>query len=298
MREEGIWSEVAAFLRYQLFEVGETTVTPSKILIFLGIVAIAYLFSAIVQRGLMGALHKRRPESAARISGLVRLLHYFLVMIGFAIGLQSIGVDLSILFAAGAVFAVGVGFAVQNVAQNFVSGLLLLVERAIKPGDILEVEDRMVKVQQVGIRATIARTRDDEDVIIPNSVLVQSTVTNYTLRDSMFRVRADVGVAYESDLETVKKALQEAAEETSQVSESPRSRILLRGYGDSTVNYELSIWIDDPWKSQVVESDLLEAIWRAFKRHEVVIAFPQIDIHLDAPVERAFSTLPKLIKAG
>jgi len=203
---------------------------------------------------------------------------------------------LSLLFAAGAVFAVGVGFAVQNVAQNFVSGVLLLMERAIKPGDILEVEGVIVRVIHVGIRATIGRTRDDEDLIIPNSILVQSTVTNYTFKDSVYRVRAGVGVSYKSDLHKVRQALEAAADELIKDWTLKRTRLLLTGFGDSTVNYELSVWIEDPWDSPAVQSNLLEAIWWSFKKHGVVIAFPQVDLHLDGPVEHAFSELPKLIQ--
>jgi small-conductance mechanosensitive channel len=107
------------------------------------------------------------------------------------------------LFAAGAIVAVGLGFAMQSIAQNFVAGIILLSERAIKPGDVLEVEGKLVRVVRMGIRSSVARSRDGEDLIIPNATLIQTTVKNFTLRDSSYRIRARVGVVYGSDMRVV-----------------------------------------------------------------------------------------------
>ena len=139
----------------------------------------------------------------------MKLLSQIVVAIGLGIGLQTIGINLSALFAAGAIFAIGLGFAMQNIMQNFVSGVILLTERSITPGDVLKVEQQFVQVQKMGVRATIARTLDDEEIIIPNSAIVQSTVTNYTLRDSMYRLRCTVGVVYSSDMRLVREVLEE-----------------------------------------------------------------------------------------
>ncbi len=127
------------------------------------------------------------------------------------VAMRTTGIRLDALFAAGAVFAVGFGFAMQNIAQNFVSGVILLFERTIKPGDVIEVGGQIVKVQQMSIRATIVRTLDEEDVIVPNSSLVQSNVKNFTLEDNIYRVRVTVGVSYSSDVPKVKAALEGCA---------------------------------------------------------------------------------------
>lgn len=141
-----------------------------------------------------------------------RLIYYALLMLGLGIALHTIGINMTGLFAAGAVFAVGVGFAMQNIASNFVSGVILLLEGAIKPGDVLEVEDRVVRVREMGMRAAVARTLDDEDLIIPNSALVQSTVKNFTLRDHLYRLKSTVGVVYSSDMAKVEETLVSLAE--------------------------------------------------------------------------------------
>jgi len=135
---------------------------------------------------------------------------YAVVAIGVVAALGTLGVNLAALVAAGAFFAVALGFAMKNIAENFVGGIILLTERTIKPGDILEVEGRVVRVTRMGLRATVARSRDDEDVIIPNAALVTNTVTNYTLRDPLYRLRTTVGVSYGSDIALVMQTLRAA----------------------------------------------------------------------------------------
>jgi small-conductance mechanosensitive channel len=175
---------------------------------------------------------------------------------------------------------VGFGFAMQNITQNFFSGLILLMERSIKPGDILEVDDRMVRVREMGLRSTVARTLDEEDLIIPNAVLVQQTVKNYTLRDNLVRLRATVGVAYGSDLEAVEEGLERACHGLPGLSPGHPPAVLLTGLGDSAVLFEVSVWIENPWASRIVLSQLYKEIVTALGRVGVTIAFPQLDVHL------------------
>ncbi len=209
-----------------------------------------------------------------------RLVQYAVMLLGLGIALQTLGVDLGALFAASAFFAVALGFAMQNVAQNFVSGIILLTERTIKPGDVLEVENRVVRVTRMGLRATVARTRDEEDLIIPNSALVQNTVTNYTLRDAVYRVRATVGVSYNSDLEVVADALYRAAMTLPSRMENRDARVLLVGFGDSSVDFDVSVWTQDPWGSRQDLSNLNHAIWTGLKTAGITIPFPQRDVHV------------------
>ena len=210
---------------------------------------------------------------------------------GIAVALHTVGINLTALFAAGALFAVALGFAMQNITQNFASGVILLVERSIKPGDILKVEGKLVKVIRMGIRATVSRTLDDEEIIIPNAVLVQNSVTNYTLKDKLYRLRAMVGVVYWSDMALVRETLEKVARQIPWRVENLDPRILLRQFGSSSVDYEVSVWIDDPWRLQLRLSELHEAIWWALKEAGITIAFPQVDVHLDPPVMRSLEGL-------
>jgi small-conductance mechanosensitive channel len=268
-------------LSQPFFTLGQTPVTPALLLLILGLVVATLTASWLLQR-IVGRTARRLGTSREEaVEAVQRLAHYAVLAVGLGMILDAVGIDLSTLFAAGAIFAIGLGFAMQNIAQNFVSGLILLVERSIKPGDVLEVEGTFVRVRQMGIRATIARTLDDEEIIIPNSTIVQSTVKNYTLKDSICRLRASVGVVYASDMRLVRQVLERVAQAMPWRNQGKDPLVQLVEFGDSAVVFEVSVWIDDPWFMRRARSELNEAIWWAFKDEGIVIAFPQLDVHLD-----------------
>ena len=191
-------------------------------------------------------------------------------------------------------FAIAIGFAMQNIVQNFVSGIILLIERTIKPGDILEIEGTVVKVIDMGIRTTVVRTWREEELIMPNSIFAQTTVKNYTLNDNEFRLGVEVGVAYESDMRKVIEVLETTARDVTWRLPEPEPRVLLQDFGDSAVIFGVYVNIDDPWKQRVYMSDLRKAVWFAFKEAGITIAFHQVDIHFDPPVTEAFTGLTKI----
>lgn len=267
-----------------LFEIAGTHVTVATLISIGAVLLLAFAVGYVVT-GIFGrVLRARGKTSESEVQALVRVLRYAIWILGLAIGLSTAGINLNALFAAGAVFAVAVGFAMQNVVQNFVAGVILLLERAIKPGDVLEVEGKMVKVMQMGIRTTIARTLDDEDLVIPNGTLVQSSVKNFTLRDAEYRLRIPVGVVYGSDMTQVGEVLRAAALAIPWRLEQYEPRILLTGFGSSSVDWEVSVWTDDPWRVRGLKSELHLAIWDALQGAGITIAFPQLDVHLDREV--------------
>ena len=272
-----------------LFRISGTEVTMLSLLVFVLIIIFSITASFILQRGLKKALTHRFVKREGTLAALLRLLHYFILIIGFSIALQTIGINISAFFAAGAVFAIAIGFAMQNVVQNFVSGVLLLLERSIKPGDILEVEGTVVKVIDMGIRTTVVRTWKEEELIMPNSIFSQATVKNYTLRDNEFRLGVEVGVSYDSDLKKVMDVLMQTAEKVPWRLPEPPPRVMLQGFGSSSVDFGVYVNIDDPWKQRVYMSELRKDIWFAFKEAKITIAFPQLDIHLDQPVTEALT---------
>ncbi|MCB1033569.1 MAG: mechanosensitive ion channel, partial [Acidobacteria bacterium] len=145
---------------------------------------------------------------------------------------------------------------------------------------------KVVRVQSMGIRSTIVRTLDDEALIVPNAELVQSVVTNFTLKDTLYRRRVTVGVAYESDLRQVDAVLNRTAKDLSWRCPEPEPRVLLRAFGSSSVDFEVSVWIDDPWRMARRRSDLHHAVWWALKEAGITIAFPQLDVHFDASLKQ------------
>jgi small-conductance mechanosensitive channel len=274
-------------LDFPLFNLGGTPVTVATVVIFLMIVLVTFIMSRLIQKALTRALMARKVKDEGTIEVARRLLHYAVLATGFAIGLQTIGINLAALFAAGAFFAIGLGFAMQNIMQNFVSGIILLTERSITPGDVLQIEGRFVRVLKMGIRATIAKSLDEEEIIVPNSSIVQSSVTNFTLGDHLYRLRSTVGVLYSSDMKVVRKTLERAAGAITWRIKEKDPIILLMEFGDSAVVWEVSVWMDEPWRVRKARSELNEAIWWALKEAGITIAFPQIDVHFDPPIEQA-----------
>jgi small-conductance mechanosensitive channel len=274
-------------LDYPLFNLGGTPVTVATVVVFLMILLATFVISRLIQKALIRGLMARKVKDEGTIEVARRLLHYAVLATGLAIGLQTIGINLAALFAAGAFFAIGLGFAMQNIMQNFVSGIILLTERSITPGDVLQVEGRFVRVQKMGVRATIARSLEEEEIIIPNSTIVQSSVTNYTLGDSLYRLRSLVGVVYSSDMRLVRETLERAAERIEWRVKNKPPVILMLEFADSAVNWEVSVWMDEPWRVRKARSELNEAVWWALKEAGVTIAFPQLDVHFDPQVEQA-----------
>jgi small-conductance mechanosensitive channel len=283
---------LAPFLSAELFRVGSTAVTPATLILAGSFLLLSWLLSMALRYLLRRSFRRRGvtyDEGGVWVAA--RLFHYFMLITGALVALNTVGVKLEGLFAAGAVFAVGVGFAMQNITQNFVSGVILLIERSIEPGDVIEVNSQMVRVHEMGIRATLVRTLDDENMIVPNSLLVQSTVKNYTHQDSVYRLRIMVGVHYASDLIATRLALEKAATDSESRLRSHEPRVLLLSFGASSLDYEVSVWIDDPWNHRIMASKLRENIAQGLKNAGIVIAFPQMDVHFDAPVAKGLSAL-------
>src|SRR6187402_334474 len=280
------------FIRVELFKVGSTRVTPTTLVIAAVIVLLSFLLSRAVRAGMRRFFQRSGLAPTGEAGAVERLVHYGIIFLGVLVAMRTTGIRLDALFAAGAVFAVGFGFAMQNIAQNFVSGVILLFERTIKPGDVIEVGGQIVKVQQMSIRATIVRTLDEEDVIVPNASLVQSNVKNFTLEDNIYRVRVTVGLSYDSDIRQVRRVLEECARSMDCREPGYEPRVLLTGFGQNALEYEASVWMRDPWNHRIASSKLREAIWLVFKEEKITIAFPQIDVHLDPPVAESLRLLP------
>lgn len=271
-------------LKFHLFIIAGTSVNVATVVIFVAILASTFWVARILEHALERGFRRWGVKDEGSIGVSVRLVHYSVLVVGFGVALHTIGINLTALFAAGAVFAIALGFAMQNIAQNFVSGIILLAERTIKPGDVLEVEGRRVRIVRLGIRSTVARTLNEEDLIIPNGSLVQSTVMNHTLRDKDYRLRAPVGVTYSSDMKDVRRVLEGEVKKIDWRKMDREPVVLLTGFGDSSVDWEVSVWIDDPWRIQQLRSALNETIWWALKDAGITIAFPQLDLHFDPDV--------------
>lgn len=277
-------TSVGEFLNTELFHIGGTPFTPVSIIILLAFIVATSVVSFFVRRAVNAAMSRSESYQPSAVKMTNRLVHYLVTVVGLAIGLTTIGVNLTALFAAGAFLAVGVGFAVQNILENFFSGLILITERSVKHGDVLEVEGQLVLVQELKIRTTICRNLDGDELIVPNTKFAQNIVTNQSLNDRLHRVIAQVGVHYESDMHLTREVLLEAAQNYAQRSDEREPTLFLDEFGTSSVNFSVVIWTDDPWRARPIRSDLMFDIWDALKRAGITISYPQVDVHFDAPV--------------
>jgi small-conductance mechanosensitive channel len=268
-------------LNYRVFSLQGTKITIGNLLVVLLILLIAYVVSKLVQRALTRALGDETAEQRAARKTTNRLVHYAMMLIGLGIALGTMGLNLSALFAAGAVFAVGIGFAVQNILENFFSGLVLMFDRSIRPGDVIEIEGDLTRVRDIRVRTTTVTNLDGEEYIVPNSKLAQSTVKNLSGPTRGHRVRASVGVHYDSDLDLVFETLQNTADNFEGRDESHETLVLLQEFGSSSVNFDVFIWIRSAWTTPRDRSRLMKMMWDALEEAGVVIAYPQIDVHFD-----------------
>ena len=220
---------------------------------------------------------------------LLRFLHFTLIIIGVIISLSTIGVSFTSLALIFGGLSIGIGFGLQNIASNVISGFILIFERPIKIGDLVEIMDINIfgRVSSINLRSTVIVSLDEKEIIVPNSQLITESVHNLTHYNNRFRIRVTVGVSYGSDVVLVKKALLEAAHEHPQVIKEAMPNIsnvtapFVRfiSFGDSSLDFELLAWIPDAFQRFDVTSDLHFMVWGKFKEYNIRIPFPQRDVH-------------------
>ena len=222
------------------------------------------------------------------------------VLIGLAIliAVRSVGIDLTALAVFGGAIGLGVGFGLQKIISNLISGVILLVDKSIKPGDVIVVAGTYGWVTALGGRYVSVVTRDGVEHLIPNETLISERVENWTHTNSRTRLKIDIGVHYNSDVERAIELCVEAARETPRVLVDPEPRCLLIGFGDSSVDLQLRIWIADAQNGvQNVKSDVLLKVWNRFKEAGIEIPYPQRDVHFRSGAE-LLSRLPEAATAA
>ena len=264
-----------------LFSIGDTQTTVGVALASVGVVFVTLLVGQLVQKAVQGFFEKihAKDHDAARAYGII--VQVVVWVVGFELALHLLGIRLTTLFAASGFFALGAGFAVKNIVENFFSGAILRVEKTIRPGDVIIVDDRWLFIKRIGTRTTSALTLDGEEVLIPNSLVAQSVVTNLTRQDRLHRIHIGVGVAYSSDQDLVRKTLEKTVDQLEWRSQEKPPKVHLDKFGDSSVEYVVNVWLDDAGDSLDRRSDLHEVIWRALRDQGISIAYRQLDVHVD-----------------
>ncbi len=279
--------EAAISLANLGFDLGGFKVTPGYILTVYLVIYGAFMLSRMLQALLVQEVLPRYGVARGVQLSITRLVHYAVMVVGGIVLLRVLGVELSKLALLGGALGVGIGFGLQAIVNNFASGLILLFERPLKVGDMVQVGTDMGEVKKLGLRATVVRTFDNADIVIPNSDLITGQVTNWTLGDRHLRVKIPVGVAYGSDIEKVFEILLRCAENNPMVLNQPRSRALFLAFGASSLDFELRVWIAEFTDRRQVLSELNQEIESEFADAGIEIPFPQTDLHLRSVDEEA-----------
>ena len=262
------------------FKIGAVPITIMGIIQLCGTVVVAVIVSRVIQKGMRAKLLSRSRISVGAQASISRVVHYIVVSIGVMIAIDNVGIDLSTLATISAVLMVGIGFGLQNVTSNFISGLILLFERPIQVGDFVEVGGVLGTVRAINARSTTVDSLDNVSIIVPNTNFVQENLTNWSHRDTKTRIHTIVGISYASDVELARQVLLDVAGQHPQVLKNPSPRVQFRNFGDSTLDFHLLTWILDPKRRNDINSDLNFAVIKAFRENGIEIAFPQRDLHL------------------
>ncbi len=218
------------------------------------------------------------PSLKVLISKIVRII---LITVAVITAIGSIGIDLSAFAFLGGAIGIGLGFGLQKVVSNFVSGIILLMDNSIKPGDVIEIEGTYGWINNLRARYASVITRDGTEHLIPNEDLITQKVINWSFTDDLVRVRVPIGVSYKADPHHCIRLILAVAASTNRVLDSPAPNCLLLGFGDSSIDLELRMWIADPSNGVgAVRSELLLKVWDTFKENDIEIPYPQRDLHI------------------
>ena len=263
------------------FDAGKTRV--SLLTIFQVLVTVVAIYAVVKLANRVIGHSIRRASGLDPTQQLLaqKLSSVAILVAAFFIGIDMVGIDLTALAVFSGAFGLAVGFGLQKTFGNLIAGIILLMDRSIKPGDVIVVGDSFGHVTKIGVRAVSIVTRDGKEHLIPNENLMTQEVENWSYSSRDVRVHIPIGVAYDCDLPLAQKLMIEAAKASKRVLQSPEPRVWLRAFGESSVDHEILVWIRDP-ESGVgnVQSEILNKVWLLFKENGIEIPFPQRDIHI------------------
>ncbi len=281
MNYSSTFSSIWELLQKPIFTVSGQGISIVSFIYFIIVILFSVIFARLFTRFLKRNVYaKTEIEQGAQYT-LSRLVRYVTITVGFLIGLQMVGFDLSILAVFGGLFGVGIGFGLQNIFSNFASGLILLLERPIQVGDIVEVDGILGRVDEIRFRVAVVTTFDNESIIVPNSDLVSKQVTNWSYAgDTRIRLRIPIGVDYGTDIEKVDDILLEIAEEEEKILSSPEPEVFFKEHADSALNFELRVWIASPKDRIFVRDSVRRKMDKKLNEAGIGIPFPQRDVYV------------------
>ncbi|MBT8206834.1 MAG: mechanosensitive ion channel [Acidimicrobiia bacterium] len=279
------WDSAVAVWNFEITSVDDRSITVGKIAVGLVLLIVGFylskLISTLMGRRLLPKLGLDEGAAAA-----IRSIIFYLLLIGFVVfALRTVNIPLTAFTILGGAIAIGIGFGSQAIMNNFMSGLILIAERPVRVGDLIQLGDLYGSVQHIGARSTRVLTGNNIEIVVPNSSFLENNVINWTLSESKVRIHVTVGVVYGSPTREVTRLLKKAVEEHGRVLKSPAPIVLFTEFGDNSLNFEIHFWImmRRIMDRKMIESDIRYRIDNLFHEAKIVIAFPQRDVHIDAP---------------
>ena len=268
-------------LDHRLVRIGGTSITVETALTSLAILVVAWILARVVRWLVVHRLPARGSIALGTRYAIGRILGYIILFLGLTVSLQSLGVNLAALTVFGGALGIGLGIGLQDIAKNFISGLIILFERPVQVGDRIEIGDVTGDVVEVRARATVVRTNDDVHLIVPNSRFISDTVTNRSFGHRRVRYRIPVSVAYGCDPRAVEEALLEAAGRAPSVLKEPPPAVWFRQFGESSLDFDLLCWTATKLnRPGAFRSELNFLVHDALKLHGLEVPFPQRDVHI------------------
>ncbi len=271
--------KVKNFLEVTLLKVEEVQITTWD-LITIALVILGSIVLFAVLRRVMRLQERKQKMEAGKTYAILQITKYILIVLVISYILEAVGIDTTFVIASSAALLVGIGLGIQHLFNDVISGFILLFGRPISIGDVVEVDDEIGRVTDIGFRRSMIITRDDINIIIPNSKFVSEKVVNWSFRSRLTRFHVKVGVAYGSDTDKVRKLLEEAANEHPEVSKEKRPFARFHDFGDSQLTFDLLFWSNNIFRVENVLSDLRFSIDKKFRENQVKIPFPQTDIYI------------------
>lgn len=275
--ESSIWENISEFLGRNLDFGDKIKISILDVLIVITVIFITSIILRIVLKLITRNLPEDDKGKFNVVYGYFRWLIYLIILL---ITLHSVGVNVTAVFAASAALLIGVGLALQTLFQDIISGVFILIDQSVHVGDIIEIEGKVGRVEEIKLRTTRAVTIDNKVLVIPNHLYLTNSLYNWTQNGTLTRESVSVGVAYGSDVALVKKLLLQAAITHEAVISIPEPTVLFTDFGDSSLNFKIVFTLADSFKAQFPKSDIRFEIERLFRENNITIPFPQRDVHI------------------
>ena len=289
-----LWAKIPGVWNWNIFKVDKNPITLGQIIIGFTLLIVGYFVLRKITRHLEKLVLTKLDVQESVGHAISTFVLYFFMIVLCLFTLRLLNIPITIFTVIGGALAVGIGFGSQNIMNNFISGLIVILEQPIRAGDIVEVEGLTGEVERIGARATRIKSIDNTQIVVPNSSFLEKNVLNWTLSDEVVRRRVNVGVIYGSPTRKVEELLFKAVSEHKKSLKSPKPLVFFKEFGNNSLEFSVSFWVrvQHIMELKQVPSDIRFRIDELFREHKIVIAFPQQDLHFRNPLQVEMKNAP------